>query len=82
MISDEKLQRINELAKKSKEKGLTPEEKEEQQKLRKEYLQRFKQLFTEQIKHVTVYDPEGNDVTPDKIKQLREKDNDNQSFLH
>ena len=80
MISDEKLKRINELAKKSKSEGLTAEEKKEQQALRAEYLQRFKQAFANQIKSVRVIDPVGNDVTPDKIKKLRgEKDN---KFLH
>lgn len=79
MISDEKLKRINELAKKSKSTGLTKEEKKEQQALREEYLRGFKRSFTNQIKHVTVYDPKGNDVTPEKIKKLREEDN---SFLH
>ena len=37
-MTDEKIQRINALARKSKAEGLTPEEKEEQQALRREYL--------------------------------------------
>ena len=37
-ISDEKIQRINELARRSKAEGLTEEEKKEQQLLRKEFL--------------------------------------------
>ncbi len=32
------IERINELARKAKTEGLTPEEKEEQKKLRKEYI--------------------------------------------
>lgn len=81
MISDKKLQRINELAKKSKEKGLTKKEKKEQQTLREEYLQGFRKSFKNQIENVTVYDPEGKDVTPDKIKEKR-KNKDNNSQLH
>lgn len=80
MLSEKKIKRINELAKKSKTSGLTEEERIEQKKLREEYLQSFKQSFKNQIKNVTVYDPTGKDVTPDKIKKLRE--NDDQSFLH
>lgn len=80
MISDEKLKRINELAKKQKTVGLTQEEKKEQQALREEYLQRFKEAFTKQLKTVRVFDPQGNDVTPEKIKRSRgEMDH---KFLH
>lgn len=84
MISDKKLQRINELAKRSKEKGLTKKEKEEQQTLRQEYLDGFRKSFKNQIEHVTVLDPEGKDVTPEKVKQLRKKNNnkDDDSLLH
>lgn len=38
MIDDQSIQRINELARKSKTTGLTPQEKQEQQKLRKLYI--------------------------------------------
>ncbi len=38
MITKEKIDRINQLAKKSKEEGLSEEEKIEQQELRKEYI--------------------------------------------
>lgn len=80
MISDEKLKRINELAKKQKTVGLTQEEKKEQQALREEYLQRFKEAFSKQLKNVRVFDPYGNDVTPEKIKRSRgEMDH---KFLH
>ena len=36
------IKRINELAKKSKEQGLTEEEKAEQAKLRQEYIKKFR----------------------------------------
>lgn len=71
MDTKELLDRINHLANKSKSTGLTEEEKEEQQKLRKQYLGGFRESFTNQLTSVKVIDPEGNDVTPDKVKQLK-----------
>lgn len=82
MISDKKLARINELAKKAKEEGLTKKEKKEQQALREEYLQGFRKSFKNQIENVTIYDPKGKDVTPDKIKRIKKKRKGNNSFLH
>src|SRR5699024_5628625 len=73
MMSKEKLSRINDLAKKSKAEGLSKEEKQEQAKLREEYLQNIRNSFTNQITTMTVIDPEGNDVTPEKVKKIKEK---------
>ncbi|MCY7779791.1 DUF896 domain-containing protein [Bacillus haynesii] len=69
MISKEKITRINELAKKAKSGSLTDEEKAEQQKLRQEYLQGVRASMKNTLKTVTIVDPEGNDVTPEKLKQ-------------
>lgn len=66
-----KLDRINYLAKKAKTAALTEAEKEEQKKLRKEYLANFRSSFKNQITNLTVIDPEGNDVTPDKVKKIK-----------
>ncbi len=71
MLSKEKLQRINELANKSKKEGLTPEEKEEQQELRQAYLKNVRASFKNHLKTMTIVDPEGNDVTPQKVKDLK-----------
>ncbi|HIS28552.1 MAG TPA: DUF896 domain-containing protein [Candidatus Avamphibacillus intestinigallinarum] len=71
MISKDKLNRINALAKKSKEEGLTAEEKKEQRVLREEYLGNIRSSFTNQLKTMTVIDPEGKDVTPKKVKDLQ-----------
>lgn len=54
MLGKEKLERINELARKSKAEGLTPEEQEEQQVLRKEYLAAFRLHFRQQLDSVKV----------------------------
>lgn len=74
MITDEERKRINELANKAKRQPLTKEEKEEQQQLRQKYLQNFRASFKNQLKSVKVIDPTGEDVTPQKIKDLRKND--------
>ncbi|HZH58289.1 MAG TPA: DUF896 domain-containing protein [Metabacillus sp.] len=74
MLPKSKIDRINELSKKSKANGLTEKEKIEQQVLRKEYLQAFRSSMKNTLKGVTVVDPNGNDVTPQKIKNERRKD--------
>lgn len=66
-----KLDRINYLAKKAKTEALTDAEKEEQKKLRKEYLEGFRSSFKNQITNLTVIDPEGKDVTPEKVKRIK-----------
>jgi uncharacterized protein YnzC (UPF0291/DUF896 family) len=71
MLSKEKLSRINELAKKAKTSKLTAEEAKEQSALRAEYLQTFRSSMLNTLKGVTIVDPLGNDVTPDKIKRER-----------
>ncbi|UFU01129.1 DUF896 domain-containing protein [Radiobacillus kanasensis] len=71
MISQEKLNRINALAKKAKEDGLTSEEKNEQQELREEYLKNVRKSFKNQFKNMKIVDPNGEDVTPEKVKALR-----------
>lgn len=68
-----KLARINELAKLAKSRELTDEEKSEQHELRQEYLKNLRNSFTNQFKTMTVIDPEGNDVTPQKVKDLQER---------
>ncbi|SER08829.1 Uncharacterized protein YnzC, UPF0291/DUF896 family [Gracilibacillus ureilyticus] len=73
MLSKDKIARINELAKKAKIEELSQEEKKEQQTLRQEYLKNVRKSFKNHMKGMTVIDPNGNDVTPDKLKQLKSK---------
>lgn len=73
MAFDVKLARINELAKLAKERELTEQEKVEQHDLRQEYIKNLRNSFTNQFKTMTVIDPEGNDVTPQKVKDLQER---------
>lgn len=72
MLSKEKIARINQLAKKAKQSTLTVEEAKEQSKLRKEYLETFRSSMLTTLEGVTVIDPDGNDVTPNKLKQHRD----------
>lgn len=75
MLSKEKINRINELSKKAKEKNLTAEEAIEQQQLRQEYIQTFRSSFNSQLHSIKVVDEKGEDVTPDKLKMSKEKEN-------
>lgn len=68
MLSKEKMARINELARKAKASGLTETEAREQSKLRSEYLTTFRAHMLDVITNTKIIDPEGNDVTPEKIK--------------
>lgn len=74
MITDEELKRINELARKAKQQSLTDEEKNEQQELRQKYLQNIRASFKNQLKSVKVIDPTGEDITPQKLKDLKKND--------
>lgn len=67
------LKRINELANKSKTVGLTEEEKEEQKRLRQEYIEIFRGNFRNTLMNLKVIDEEGNDVTPKKLKAEQRK---------
>ena len=69
-----KIDRINELARKKKAEGLTEEELAEQAELRKEYIEGYKRSLHHHIAGITLVDEEGNDVTPEKLRQIqREK---------
>jgi uncharacterized protein YnzC (UPF0291/DUF896 family) len=71
MLSKEKIARINALSKKAKSEGLTNDEAAEQQKLRQEYIKTFRASMENTLQGVTIMDPEGNDVTPEKLKDTK-----------
>ena len=73
MLSKEKIARINELAKKKKAEGLTTAEQTEQHALRQEYLSAFRGGMKHHIEGMKVVDPKGNDVTPDKLKEIQKQ---------
>ena len=59
-MEKEKIDRINELAHKSKSVGLTDEEKTEQAKLRREYIDSFKNSLIGQLENTYIVDVKGN----------------------
>lgn len=73
MITKELIAKINALALKKKTTGLTPAEEEEQKKLRAEYLASFKENFRTQVEGLKIVDEHGNDVTPDKLKEVQKE---------
>jgi len=68
-MTDEKIARINELARLKKERPLTPEEAEEQNELRQEYLAGFRAQFTAQLENTYLKRPDG---TLEKLKRREE----------
>ncbi len=62
------LKRINELARKSREQGLSEEEKAEQQTLRQEYLKKFRQGMENTLNSVYIMDENGNKRKVEKKK--------------
>lgn len=60
-MTQDKIDRINELARKQKtEKGLTDEERLEQQKLRSEYINSIKRNLSLQLENTVIVDEKGN----------------------
>jgi len=58
MIDDQKIARINELAKKKKTEGLTDNEKKEQKKLRDIYIKSVRENLRSQLSNITFVDAE------------------------
>ncbi len=72
MMMEDTIKRINELYHKSKNEGLTPEEKEEQTRLRKEYVQAFHNNLRGQLNNISVQNPDGSIVhLKDKVKKTQ-----------
>ena len=62
MIDDSKIQRINELARKSKAEGLTETEKKEQQLLRQEFLAAVRKNLKSQLNNIDIQEKDGSIV--------------------
>ena len=71
-MNEERIQRINELYRKSKESGLTSEEKEEQQRLRQEYIMAIRNNLRGTLQNVSILNPDGS-VTDLSKKEIKDK---------
>ena len=61
-VTNEQIERINELARKSRtEEGLTEEEKAEQAELRQLYIASFRESLESQLKNTIVREPDGTE---------------------
>ena len=58
-MEQSKIDRINFLARKQKSEGLTEEEKDEQQTLRKEYIESYKRSLMSQLDSLYILEPDG-----------------------
>ena len=61
-MNDEKIARINELARKSKAEGLTEQERKEQQLLRQEFLAAVRGNLKSQLDSIDIKEPDGTIV--------------------
>ena len=67
------LKRINELAHKNKKEGLTEAETRERERLRREYIKNFRKTMRSNIEMMRIYNNEGKEVTPEKVKEIQRK---------
>jgi 5-formyltetrahydrofolate cyclo-ligase len=70
MVTEEDIKRINELYHKSQNEGLTDGEKEEQQNLRKAYIEAMRGNIKSQLDSIVVQRPDG---TREKLKRKKKK---------
>lgn len=73
-MTEERIQRINELYHKSQAEGLTPEEKEEQARLRLEYIQAVKANLRGTLDNMAIQNPDGS-ITELSDRRKARRDN-------
>ena len=67
-MTPEAIQRIKELARKAKAQGLTPEEAQEQKRLRQEYLDSVRKNLVSQLENMSILEPDGTKKKVQKKK--------------
>ncbi len=65
-MEQSRIDRINELARKARETGLTPEETMERNRLRLEYIEAFRKNLTDQLENTYIVEEDG---TKHKLKK-------------
>ena len=68
-MEQNKIDRINELARKSKNEGLTDLEKLEQKKLREEYIASFRASLTNVLSNTYIQTPDGKKTKVERKKR-------------
>lgn len=68
-MEQSKIDRINFLARKSRTEDLSPEEKEEQASLRREYIDSFKRSLVGQLENTYIVDEKGNKKKVERRKK-------------
>lgn len=71
MLEKDKIERINQLARKKKAEGLNEAELAEQKVLREEYIENLRFGMRNHIEGIKVVDEDGTDLTPDKVKEIQ-----------
>lgn len=71
MLTKDKIERINALSKKSKTEGLTEEEKKEQEALRKEYIEKFREHFKGHLNRIKFVE----DLSEEELAEIRKQQN-------
>lgn len=72
-MNETKISRINELYRKSQNEGLTPAEKEEQAKLRQEYIQNVRNNMRAQLDNMSILNPDGTVTELAKVAEENRK---------
>lgn len=72
-MNDEKIKRINELYRKSQNEGLTAEEKEEQARLRQEYIQAVRNNLRGTLNNISILNPDGSVTELQKVAEAKQE---------
>ena len=76
MVTQDTINRINELYHKSKAEGLTPEEAKEQIELRKEYVAAFRKNLRGTLDTIKIKNPDGSIIDVKKRHDEKMKNNE------
>lgn len=71
MLTKDKIERINALSKKSKTEGLTEEETKEQEALRKEYIEKFREHFKGHLNRIKFVE----DLSEEELAEIGKRQN-------